>query len=168
MTQALTRLCCLQWCHARCSGVDDDQYLEFQRIPCFEWVCSRCLLQSLPYADCSQLSSVLLVGEPDYNLFDISLSLSHAFPSRSSCLQIALLNARSLLSVSYEVNNLVLSGGFDILGICETWLDSSINDSDVCPSGLLLVRNDRNRRGGGVAFLVSDRVPRPDLCEGKI
>jgi len=34
-----------------------------------------------------------------------------------------------------------------------------------------IVRNDRNRRGGGIAFLLSPRVKfvlRPDLCEGKI
>ena len=46
-----------------------------------------------------------------------------------------------------------------------------IQDSEVCPVGYSIVRNDGNGNGGGVAFSVSERVrykPCIDLCNGHI
>ena len=61
----------------------------------------------------------------------------------------------------------------DIVAVTETWLDPSIDDSEIFPysSSINIVRNDRNRHGGRVAFLFSSRVKlvvRPDLCEGNV
>ena len=47
----------------------------------------------------------------------------------------------------------------DIMTLSETWLDESISDVEVCPdSDMSIVRRDRNRRGGGVAIVVSNNV----------
>ena len=52
----------------------------------------------------------------------------------------------------------VLDENFDIIGITETWLNSSISDSEMNINGYTLHRKDRNdaekHRGGGVALYV--------------
>lgn len=59
----------------------------------------------------------------------------------------------------------------DVLGISESFLDSSVLDSEVCPPGFVIFRRDRDRHGGGVMVLVRENfiVHRcPDLetsCE---
>ena len=45
-----------------------------------------------------------------------------------------------------------------VLGIGETWLDDSVNDTEIAVDGYRLIRNDRNRHGGGVMFFVSDNI----------
>ena len=88
-------------------------------------------------------------------------------------LRIAYLNCRSLLSIVDEVYNLLIYSHVDVFAVTETWLDSSINDCEIFPylSNISIVRRDRNRHRGGVAFLLSSRVKfvvRVDLSEGHI
>ena len=72
-----------------------------------------------------------------------------------SCLY---LNARSIVNKHKELELYVLDKKFDIVGITETWMNSSISDSEMSISGYTLHRNDRNdaekHRGGGVAFYI--------------
>ena len=61
----------------------------------------------------------------------------------------------------------------DILVLTEIWLDKTIEGSEILPSrsGLLLLRTDRNRNGGGVVFVISNLIPFnviPELSEGSI
>ena len=93
--------------------------------------------------------------------------------SSTAGLRIAHLNCRSLLSVTDEVSDLIVRNSIDVFAVTETWLDTSIEDSEIFPYSFSthIVRNDRNRHGGGVAFLVAPRVKfvvRSDLCEGHI
>ena len=46
-----------------------------------------------------------------------------------------------------------------ILGITESKLDSSVTNAEVNINGYSIIRNDRNRNGGGVACYI-----RNDLC----
>ena len=46
-----------------------------------------------------------------------------------------------------------------ILGITEPKLDSSVTNAEVNTNGYSIIRNDRNRNGGGVACYI-----RNDLC----
>ncbi|KAJ8911851.1 hypothetical protein NQ315_012516 [Exocentrus adspersus] len=46
----------------------------------------------------------------------------------------------------------------DVIGLSETWLDSGIPDIGLMIDGYSLVRNDRNSRGGGVAFYVKNII----------
>ena len=83
------------------------------------------------------------------------------------------MNCRSLLSIADEVSDLIVHNSIDVFAVTETWLDSTIEDSEIFSYSfpINIVRNDRNRRSGGIAFLLSPRVKfvlRPDLCEGKI
>ena len=49
----------------------------------------------------------------------------------------------------------------DVLTLSETWLDSNIQDSEICLPGFTLVRRDRegSKSGGGVAIYVRDGLP---------
>lgn len=76
-----------------------------------------------------------------------------------------------LEAVVDEICHHIVTEGVDILAVTETWLDDSIQDSEICPNGFSILRNDRNRRGGGVAFYISNLLhfkPRLDLCVGNI
>ena len=46
-----------------------------------------------------------------------------------------------------------------ILGITESKLDSSVSDQELNINGYIILKSDRNRKGGGVACYV-----RADLC----
>lgn len=56
----------------------------------------------------------------------------------------------------------------DVIGVCETWLNSSIDNSEVSIPGFRLYRKDRNDvregRGGGVLIYVKDTL-RSCLCD---
>ena len=131
----------------------------------------------MPFQDCSTLSSSsrgssescasLSTPRDDAIEFD--------FPALSSSagLRVAHLNCRSLLSIVDEVSGLIVHESIDVFAVTETWLDSSIEDNEIFLHSfpINIVRNDRNRRGGGVTFLLSPRVKfvfRYDLCKGQI
>jgi len=48
---------CELWSHCKCSGIDDKAYSCYQRMGYFTWNCPRCMAGSLPFRDCSFLSS---------------------------------------------------------------------------------------------------------------
>jgi len=80
--------------------------------------------------------------------------------SSTAGLRVAHLNCHSLLSITDEVFDLIVRNSIDVFAITETWLDSSIEDSEIFSYSfpINIVRNDRNHHGGGVAFLVTSRV----------
>ena len=56
----------------------------------------------------------------------------------------------------------------DIIGLCETWLDKAISDSEVSISGYNVFRNDRDVNGGGFAIYVKASLAEPTVrikCE---
>ena len=61
----------------------------------------------------------------------------------------------------------------DVLTLSETWLDSNIQDSEICLPGFTLVRRDREglkSGGGAVAIYVRDGLPfrvRNDITTGE-
>lgn len=71
------------------------------------------------------------------------------------------LNSRS---VRYKMDDLCIlfeQNSFDIMGISETWLDKSVDDSQVSVRGYDVLRQDRkqDRRGGGTMFYIRNGVP---------
>ncbi len=55
--------------------------------------------------------------------------------------------------------SLISKNEVDIMVLTETWLDDSIKDCELCPPWYNILRRDRNCKGGGVAFLISSKVP---------
>ena len=72
--------------------------------------------------------------------------------------RIAHLNCHSFLLHKEEVFSLMRDYHLDVLALSETWLDDTVSDVEVLPPGCerSLLHQDRNRHGGGVAFLISN------------
>ncbi|XP_075150730.1 uncharacterized protein LOC142224832 [Haematobia irritans] len=73
-------------------------------------------------------------------------------------LKVCHLNAQSLRNKIDEFRFIFEDSGIDIVCISETWLSDSIPDSLVRLSGYVIYRNDRKRRGGGVAIYIRDNL----------
>ena len=85
----------------------------------------------------------------------------HVFSSKlrkQQGLALAHLNVRSLLPKMEEIRILLSITKLDIFTVSETWLDSSVDDSEVQIAGYQCLRADRNRHGGGVAFYIKNDV----------
>ena len=70
----------------------------------------------------------------------------------SNNLSVLYFNARSIKNKIAEFQARVNVEKPHIIAITESWLDDSFNDGEVFPSDYSVFRNDRNRRGGGVAL----------------
>ena len=97
--------------------------------------------------------SYLLI--PRTENYDYSL---HAI-AKSKWLKIASLNVNSLLKHIDEIRVLLEKYTFDILAINESKIDNSIPDNEIHVIGYDLIRNDRNRYGGGVVLYVRHNIP---------
>jgi len=69
-------------------------------------------------------------------------------------LSLLLWNARSL----NKIFNHTFTQKTDIIAITETWLQSSTYWNEILPSGYILLRNDRDSRGGGVMLAIKDSI----------
>ena len=69
------------------------------------------------------------------------------------------LNVNSSLSKIDELRDITIYIRLAILGITESKLDSSVTNAEVNINGYNIIRNDRNRTGGGVACYIKN-----DLC----
>lgn len=73
-------------------------------------------------------------------------------------LNISLMNVQSLCARRYskfeELKRIVSDSKIDIACFTETWMDSSISDSMINIPGFNVIRNDRNRHGGGICIYV--------------
>lgn len=70
-----------------------------------------------------------------------------------------------------EIRLLCKSNKVGLLCFTETWLDDSVNDAEIEIENYCLIRNDRNRRGGGVCIYLRSDIcfkPREDLHDEQI
>ena len=70
----------------------------------------------------------------------------------------ASLNVNSLLAKIDEVRLPAKNKCIDILTVNETKIDSKVDDQLIAIDDFSLLRNDRNRHGGGVALYVINTV----------
>ena len=80
-------------------------------------------------------------------------------PPETQGLHFCHLNVNSLSSKIDELRDITNYIKPAILGITESKLDSSVTNAEVNINGYSIIRNDRNRNGGGVACYI-----RNDLC----
>ena len=92
---------------------------------------------------------LLLSGDIEKNPGPITDTLSN------KGLNFVHININSLLPKIDEMRNFVKKQSIAVLGVTESKLDSSINDSELKIEGYELLRCDRNRHGGGVACYIS-------------
>lgn len=65
-------------------------------------------------------------------------------------------NIRSIHTGFDMFSDVVLDESFDILGLSETWLDSSFHDNGIYIPNYKLIRKDRGTRGGGIGFYLKN------------
>ena len=68
------------------------------------------------------------------------------------------MNINSLLKHIDELRVLLANSSIDILAINESKIDDSIPDNEINIVGYIMVRNDRNRNGGGVVLYITDTI----------
>ena len=85
------------------------------------------------------------------------------FPEKGTI--IAHLNIRSLLSKIEEIHELLLNSSIKVLSINETFLDSTISDSEVSIPNYHLYRNDVSRNSGGIAVYLLSNFPHMENVE---
>ena len=73
-------------------------------------------------------------------------------------LRICYLNVRSLVNKIDEMRVFCETHQKHVLSLNETWLDSSISNSEIQLPGYSLVRRDKTRRNGGVLIYVSSNL----------
>ena len=73
-----------------------------------------------------------------------------ARPNRISKLSCLSLNARSIVNKERELRSCLSINDYDLIAITETWLDPTINSSEIFPTSFEVFRKDRSRNGGGV------------------
>lgn len=67
-------------------------------------------------------------------------------------------NIRSICTGFDLFSETVIRESLDVLGLSETWLDSSFPTSGIIIQDYKLIRNDRSSRGGGVAFYIKKNL----------
>ena len=72
--------------------------------------------------------------------------------------KIGCLNIRGLLNKIDEMRTIVTECNFDIMGICETFLDDNVADNEICIEGYTTVKKNRNRHGGGVMLYIKEGI----------
>ena len=97
----------------------------------------------------------LFLSNSATGIYDYSLDCI----AKSNGLKIASLNVNSLLKHIDEIRILLHKYTFDILAINESKIDGTISDNEIHVMGYDIIRNDRNRFGGGVVLYVRDSIP---------
>lgn len=73
-------------------------------------------------------------------------------------LKIGHLNVRSLVHNFHSVKEFLITGGFDLFTISESWLHSGICSDIVGIENYNFFRNDRQSRGGGVGIYANNNL----------
>lgn len=75
-------------------------------------------------------------------------------------LNVAHINVHSLLAPTHldKLRGHVLQHEYDIVGITETWLNSSVLNDSIHIDNYTIARRDRDTRGGGVAFYIHNSL----------
>ena len=81
------------------------------------------------------------------------------------------INTRSLLPKIENIRILARKTRAACIAISESWLDSTVFDSEIHIDNYNILRKDRERRGGGVCLYIRDDLafnPRPDLLHNEL
>ena len=164
---------CNLWTHASCYGISRDEYdiMSLQGDSC-AWMCPKCALSTLPFANTSTLSvyddEEALIGDNSQAGGDRDLYMDHM----GECDRLAKQNPRDIRFIHYNIQSLlsVLDSfritherkPFSLVCLTETWLTEDVADHEVNLSGYSIIRRDRSYagkvRGGGVAIYVDDEL----------
>ena len=78
-------------------------------------------------------------------------------------MKIGCLNVRGLLGKIDEIKLILTECKFDIMGVCETFMDCNISDKEISVQGYSFVKKNRTRHGGGVLLYVKHDIDYNEL-----
>ena len=134
---------CEDWTHIKCGGISEDMYnATIQHSEPINFICNPCAIASVPGVDmfddnpvvtnCSQSEDLNYSDLPDVNsseLDDRSTDVYKCFKKRG--LHFIHLNVRSLLPKLDELHIIAIKSKAAVIGVTETWLDDSVEDSEI-------------------------------------
>ena len=127
--------CCDTWIHVSCDPkvtLTDYQFM-LSNPSDDSWICSNC----------------------EYNISQLSPGSGIMTHSHLSCI---CFNARSILPKRFDLIAYLCANQLDVVAITESFLDSSIPDARIIPSGYTIFRRDHNRHGGGIVVLIRNSI----------
>jgi len=138
-----------------------------------EWLCPRCSMSGLPFANSSlnSLAESSTANTPvlpyanapispastvdhDTSLDTVNTTVEYTPPNSLHCRS---LNARSVMNKKEDIKVMLTSDHLDVLAITETFLCDVILDSELVDDDYVIFRRDRDRHGGG------DKTKRPRI-----
>ena len=140
--------------HCRCISICTSDYEKLQDSE-GDWCSPGCEHSPLPFADCSRLS---LGDDREKSIAQISLDSNTTSIAAATSVRGYYANCRSVLPKMDELYLVTSPSPPTIITLTETWLDSSISDSEVQLPCNRLFRRDRTRQGGDVALYVYKTV----------
>ena len=118
------------------------------------------ILREMNYKDHTKFFRLILLLSGDINLNPGPTQISKAWSVfKKRALHFAHLNINSLPSKIAEFRQIAKDTNSAVIGLPETKLDKTIFDSEISIPNYILIRKDRNRKGGGVACYI-----RSDIC----
>ena len=146
---------CGEWTHIACAGITKATYDNIGD-GSIDFTCDKCLINNLPFAHDSHLN----VEDPpttetrkeeekeDTN----SIQNNELFKKRG--LHFIHFNARSVIPKLSELRFFSKNTTPFVISITESWLDHTVNDSEIEIENYVVVRKDRNRSRGEVCMFI--------------
>ena len=160
---------CVEWTHAACCGVSTKEYNHLTSLgDSQEWLCPKCCLSTLPFADASHLSissildtsitSTSSSSDPVHTSLVSATGTNTGASTPSTPRNCCLFNARSIVNKRLDLKALLNTEDLDVVAVTETFLCDEILDSELVDATYAVFRRDRNRKGGGVMLLVRNTI----------
>ena len=125
------------------------------------WICTCCVLKQLPFYHNHppELERSKRQQKLDRHFNKTSNQSSRIYSKLcDKGVKFVHLNIVSLLKHFDEIGSILCNNDIHILALNETRLDDSVADSEISIPHFNVIRNDRDRRGGGVAIYVHENV----------
>ena len=163
-------LSCQRWTHIKCAGITAKEYNELQECD-FDFVCSNCQFSSLPFysEDFIDIDGDSIQTDSQDSDHVADSDFYECFKRRG--LHFLHINLRSMLSKISELRLIAQNSNAAVIGVSETWLDSSVRDSEISIPNYTVFRKDRNSHGGGVCVYVRNDIAynkRTDLMQDNL
>ena len=146
---------CKQWVHIKCCNFSVDKYNSYVANDTeFSFTCGPCLLKNLPFgdSDLDEPSFETLNSQETFGNFVNDKSHFECFKKKG--LHFIHINARSILPKMSEIRLIASNSKATVIGVSESWLDETVNDSEIAIENYCIYRKDRDRNGGGVCIYV--------------
>ncbi len=129
-------------------------------------ISNQCCANALPYANANDSTLSLDNQSSNSNSSCSSVSTSnYKTPQCSRNLKCILMNARSIVNKVTDLHSLLTTDRPHVVAITETHLDANILDTELVDNSYSVVRRDRNRQGGGVMIITSNKLPTKRRCD---